>query len=108
MRKGAQVKSRDIDVLTRNVTDQEIKSALFGINDNKAPGINGFNAYFFKRTWEVTKKDLVKAMQFFFKENCMYMPVNCTTLALIPKVANTDCVFRPIACCMVIYKVISK
>ena len=32
------------------VSEDEIKEALFGMGDNKASGVDGFNAYFFKNT----------------------------------------------------------
>lgn len=40
----------------------------------------------------------------------MFPPVNCTSVTLLPKVNGVCTVqqFRPIACCNVIYKVISK
>ncbi|KAK9704781.1 hypothetical protein RND81_07G010500 [Saponaria officinalis] len=71
------------------ITDSEIKDALFGIDDDKAPGIDGFSAGFFKSTWSITGHDIIAA---------------------VPKVENPTQVtqFRPIACCTVIYKVISK
>lgn len=31
------------------VTDQEVELALFNMNSEKAPGIDGYNAYFFKK-----------------------------------------------------------
>ena len=31
------------------VTDEEIESALAGIADDKAPGIDGFNSVFYKQ-----------------------------------------------------------
>ena len=55
-------------------------------------------------------QDFTEAMHFFFNSNRMFAPVNCATLTLIPKISNADKVgdFRPIVCCTVIYKVISK
>ncbi|XP_057518437.1 uncharacterized protein LOC130799353 [Amaranthus tricolor] len=41
------------------INEVKIKDALFGINDNKYPGIDGFNAYLIKRIWE-TLEGIVK------------------------------------------------
>lgn len=40
----------------------------------------------------------------------MYKAVNCTAITLVPKVRKPKTVreFRPIACCTVLYKLISK
>ena len=32
---------------------EEIKGALWSINDNKAPGLDGFNSKFYKAAWPV-------------------------------------------------------
>nr|QIA97950.1 hypothetical protein AP_R.00g000460-v1.0.a3 [Amaranthus palmeri] len=110
MREGLQVDSRSRLDLIRDVEEEEIKNALFGMNDNKAPGIDGFNACFFKRTWAIIKGDFINAIKGFFRSNYLFAPYNCTAVTLIPKTSNANRVgdFRPIACCTVIYKVISR
>ncbi|CAO2816302.1 unnamed protein product [Amaranthus hypochondriacus] len=110
MRKGPQIDNTNSLMLIQDVSEGEIKEALFGINDNKAPGIDGFNACFFKKTWDIIKEDLITAIQDFFSNNAMFPPLNCTSVTLIPKVTNACKVgdFRSIACCTVIYKIISR
>ncbi|KAK4384011.1 hypothetical protein Sango_3100700 [Sesamum angolense] len=68
--------------LIRPVTVDDVKKAMFDIEEDKAPGPDG---------------KLLKQ-------------VNATVLTLIPKVRTPHSVadFRPISCCNVVYKVISK
>lgn len=96
--------------MCRPVTGEEVKKALFAIDDNKAPGVDGFNAYFFKKAWNIIKVELIKAVQDFFQHNKLLRAVNNTVVTLIPKSSHPDSVrdFRPIACCTTVYKVISK
>ncbi|GKA71267.1 protein LAZ1, partial [Tanacetum coccineum] len=41
------------DFMVREVSDIEIKGALFSIGDDKPPGPDGFNAAFFKKSWDI-------------------------------------------------------
>ena len=92
------------------VTDEDIKDALFSIPDNKSPGPDGYNAYFFKHCWSIIGPDFIAAVRYFFTANCLPRCVNATRIALVPKVENPSCMndFRPISCCNVLYKCISK
>ena len=94
----------------RVITNAEIDDALAGIGTDKAPGIDGFNAYFFKKSWDTIKQDMYTGVHEFFTNSRMYGPVNCTAVTLLPKVPNATRVkeYRPIACCTVVYKIISK
>lgn len=96
-------------LLDLQFTPEEIKRALWSIPDNKAPGLDGFNSCFYKASWEVVGKDLVRAVSQFFS-NGKLKSWNMTTITLIPKVPNPQHPgdFRPISCCHVLYKVISK
>ncbi|GJZ87926.1 DNA helicase [Tanacetum coccineum] len=44
--------------MVREVTDQEIRKAMFSIGDNKAPGPNGYSAAFFKEAWNIVGTDV--------------------------------------------------
>jgi len=77
---------------------------------NKSPGPDGYTCEFFNETWSIVGNDFVVAIQSFFKTGFLPKGVNSTILALIPKrkeaVMMKD--YRPISCCNVLYKVISK
>lgn len=83
---------------------------LASIGDDKAPGIDGFNAHFFKKSWPIVKSEIYFAVSEFFANGIMFKGINCTALTLLPKIANPSTVkdFRPIACCTVLYKLIAK
>lgn len=56
------------------------------------------------------KQEVCEAVKDFFITGKLYKAINCTTLTLIPKIPNPTTVkdYRPIACCTVLYKLISK
>ncbi|GKB79070.1 RNA-directed DNA polymerase, eukaryota, reverse transcriptase zinc-binding domain protein, partial [Tanacetum coccineum] len=72
----------EAEYIIREVNDEEIRKAMFQIDDNKAPGPDG----------KILKE------------------INSTIIALVPKIQTPLKVsdFRPIACCNVLYKCISK
>ncbi|KAJ6984024.1 hypothetical protein NC653_022289 [Populus alba x Populus x berolinensis] len=96
--------------LSLPITNEEIKAALFSIPDKKAAGPDGFNGLFFKKSWHIIGADFTEAVRFFFSHNSMPRCVNATRIALVPKIENPACMndYRPISCCNVMYKCISK
>ncbi|GJW76253.1 RNA-directed DNA polymerase, eukaryota, reverse transcriptase zinc-binding domain protein [Tanacetum coccineum] len=62
------------------------------------------------KAWSTIRDDVCLAIKEFFMTGKLLKEVNSTLIALIPKIPNTKLLteFRPIACCNVIYKCISK
>lgn len=96
--------------LTSEVVEGEIRKVLFSMPSNKSPGPDGYTIEFFKEAWPIIGKDFTVAVQSFFIYGFLPKGVNSTILALIPKRTEAKEMkdYRPISCCNVVYKVISK
>ncbi|GKE33875.1 RNA-directed DNA polymerase, eukaryota, reverse transcriptase zinc-binding domain protein [Tanacetum coccineum] len=96
--------------LVRSVSNEEIKLAMSDIDGNKAPSLDGFSSQFFKESWSIVGDDVCKAVRDFFSNGKLLKEVNSTAISLVPKVASPSKVsdYRPIVCCNVVYKIISK
>lgn len=107
---GTCVDTSDGEGLTRSVTDEEIKEALFDIDIDKAPGPDGYGSMFFKSSWSIVGKDFCCAIREFFINGKLLKQWNHASIALVPKSSHASSVndYRPISCCTVFYKVISK
>nr|GEW26151.1 hypothetical protein [Tanacetum cinerariifolium] len=96
--------------MIREVSDQEIKDAIFSMRNDKSPGPDGYTAAFFKEAWDIISKDIMLAIREFFVNGKLLKELNHTIIALIPKVSSPAWVndYRPISCCNVLFKCISK
>lgn len=107
---GSYVENEDHEGLVTPVIPEEVKQAMFSIPGDKSPRSDGFGSHFFRDNWEQIGDQVTQAVISFFHSGKILNEINVTVLALIPKckVPNSVVDFRPIACCNVIYKVISK
>lgn len=94
----------DVATLTQPVQISEIDTAIKNIDDNKAPGLDGFNAKFFKTTWPVVKHGVYAAVLEFFSTSNLLRKVNYASITLIPECNNPSFIkdYKPIACCSLI------
>lgn len=78
--------------------------------NDKSPGPDGFTSEFFKSAWSIIGKDFLAAIKSFFVKGFLSKRINSPILALIPKkdVVKEIKDSKPISCCNVLYKVISK
>jgi hypothetical protein len=88
----------------------EIKSAVFALNRDSAPGPDGFGAYFFQHYWEIIKHDVIQAVLEFFTTSWILPGFNSNIIALLPKSPNASSIdqYRPIAMANFKFKIISK
>ncbi|KAK9705545.1 hypothetical protein RND81_07G065200 [Saponaria officinalis] len=110
IRAGTCLSSEDWPSLVGPILDSEISAALSSIKPDKSPGPDGFSSAFFSSAWDIVGADFRDCVRSFFRTGHMAKQANSTLLTLIPKkkvsLSVTD--FRPISCCTVLYKVISK
>ncbi|XP_074290966.1 uncharacterized protein LOC141617698 [Silene latifolia] len=92
------------------ITDAEIKDAIFSIPRHKAPGPDGYSSVFFKDSWHIIRTEICAAIHNFFRSGKLLKQLNQTLITLIPKIEMPPNVthLRPIACCNILYKAISK
>ncbi|KAL0455324.1 UNVERIFIED_CONTAM: hypothetical protein Slati_0871600 [Sesamum latifolium] len=92
------------------VSMAEIKEAFFDISIDSAPGLDGYPSLFFKAAWPEIGNEVCAAVTEFFQSGRLLKQINATLLTLIPKVQLPTCIsdYRPISCCNVIYKAITK
>ena len=88
----------------------EIKRVVDGMEDDRAPGPDGFNANFIKLCWDIIKNDLTKMVRKSQRCSKIGGGTNSVVLALIPKEkeANSFDRFRPISLCNIGFKIITK
>jgi hypothetical protein len=85
--------------LEQPVTNEEIKTALFSIPNDKAPDPDGFTSLLYKKSWSIIRANFMRAVQFFFEHSILPRCINATRLSLVPKIENPACMddFRPIS-----------
>lgn len=104
------VEACSLDVLNKEVTMEETQRALRNMASYKAPGPDGFQAIFFKKTWDVTGEAVHSFVKKAIEEGEISDEAAEASLVLIPK-ENKPCNirgFRPISLCTVACKLISK
>jgi hypothetical protein len=89
---------------------KEVKDVIFGMDGNKAPGLDGFSLAFFQACWDVLKEDIMVVFSEFHVHGKFEKSINFTFISLILKVSGASELkdFRPISLMSGIYKIISK
>ena len=97
-------------ILSSDVTADEIKIAMFQIGPTKAPRPDDMNALFYQKFWHIIGDNVINAVLYYLQSGVMGPDINHTNIVLIPKIKSLERMsnFRPISLCNVIYKIISK
>ncbi|XP_074290700.1 uncharacterized protein LOC141617406 [Silene latifolia] len=107
---GSLISEQHRSILLKPVSPQEVKDCIFSIPSTISPGPDGFSSQFYRDSWDIIGKDITGAVLDFFATGKLLRQVNSTILTLIPKVKQPGSVleYRPIACCNVLYRCITK
>ncbi|XP_019432708.1 PREDICTED: uncharacterized protein LOC109339679 [Lupinus angustifolius] len=88
----------------------EIKSVVFDMNGDGAPGPDGFGGSFYQAFWHRVGPDVCRATLQFFTQDYILPNLNSNNVVLIPKLIGADKIedFRPIVMTNFQFKIISK
>ncbi|CAM8923717.1 unnamed protein product [Rhodiola kirilowii] len=97
-------------LLIGDISEEEVRRAVFSINPLKAPGIDGFPTLFYQKNWDYIKGYVVDYVQDFWQNGVLDDQLNKTLIVLIPKRKGADRMedLRPISLCNVAIKIITK
>ncbi|XP_060961746.1 uncharacterized protein LOC133031961 [Cannabis sativa] len=87
------------DWLMKEISDEEVRSAVFQMHPDKAPGPDGMTPGFYQKYWKVVGSDVIKLVRSYFGTSTLPESLNDTSLVLIPKKSNPVCLadLRPIS-----------
>jgi hypothetical protein len=105
-----QVTESENEMLTQPFTEEEVKCAIFQMEHNKSPGLDGFPAEFYQVFWELIKHDIMAIFHDFHKGQLPLYSLNFGTIVLLPKCQEATKIqqYRPICLLNVSFKIFTK
>ncbi|CAM8977963.1 unnamed protein product [Rhodiola kirilowii] len=96
--------------LIEEISEVEIRRAVFAQGPLKAPGLDGFPGIFYQKYWSIFKDQIVSFIKKFWEDGSLDWEINKTLIALIPKKSEAVRMedWRPISLCNVAVKIITK
>lgn len=97
-------------MLSQPFTAEEISRALFQMNPDKSPGIDGFSPVFYQKFWTHIKEDVCHDILKFLNSDILEESMNETEIILTPKKQKIRKLedLRPISLCNVSLKIVTK
>jgi len=104
------VSGEENKMLVEDISEEEVKFAIWSCESSKSPGLDGFNFGFLKFCWEIFRKDVLKAVNEFANRGSWPTGSNASFICLVPKIDNPQQLsdFRPISLVGCLYKIVSK
>ena len=92
------------------LTVKELSNTLYGMKNNKCPGIDGFPSEFFKVFWAYLKVWIQRALNYSFQKGILSPSLRQCSIVCLPKVGKSRELiknWRPLSMLSVIYKIAS-
>ncbi|XP_043705329.1 uncharacterized protein LOC122655176 [Telopea speciosissima] len=104
------ISKEDNNCLVVTPSLEEVKSAIFYLAIDSAPGPDGFFGHFFTACWDIVGVDVWEAVKDFFSGGYLPRSFTSTHLVLIPKKDNPEVMadFCLISLCNFSYNIIAK
>jgi hypothetical protein len=105
-----QVSGAENNFLTSEYSEEEVMKAIFQMEHNKAPGLDGFPAKFYQTFWETIKGDLLDLFSCLHAGQLELFRLNFGEIILLPKVNEAERIqqYRPIYLLNVSFKIFTK
>ena len=99
----------EMEILSKEVSDEKIKIPLFARGSWYAPGLDGLPAMFFQHSWDSVRNSLCSWVKEVLEDPAETHLTNATRIAVIRKVTNMEFFsqFRPISLYNVSYKIVT-
>ncbi|KAL9682674.1 hypothetical protein QQ045_014479 [Rhodiola kirilowii] len=96
--------------LLEDISEEEVRRAVFNMSPLKAPGMDGFPALFYQKNWGSIRGFVVDFVRDFWINGELDDRINKTLIVLIPNQKDADRMedLRPISLCNVAVKIITK
>ena len=104
-------KNSQKEQLITRITGEEIKNAIFSMENGKSPGIDGIPIEFYKAFFETLEEDLVTLYNdILFEQKELSPSMNKAVITLLPKKGDLNDLknWRPISLLCTDYKILTK
>ncbi|XP_026439650.1 uncharacterized protein LOC113338440 [Papaver somniferum] len=104
------VSHEDNTLIEKIPSKEDIREAVFQLNQDGSPGPDGFTGIFYRIAWDIISEDLTATIQFCWLNQVIPAGLNSNFLILLPKTKEAKKVnqFRPIGLSNFCFKIITK